>query len=114
MLIHIRAGDTYDAGEHVFTLREGEGSSAVAVDLTGCAVLWKTKHRVTGTTGSSAATVVAALLGQVSPVYSKTESAALEVGDHVAELQVTYPDTTERTFPTPDQPAITMRVTRGL
>jgi len=115
LVVHVRTGDTYDPGEHTFTLYEGSGSSKVAVDLTGCTVLWKTVHKVTATAESSSASVISpATAGKVSPVYSAAASALLELGDHRAEIEVTYPDSSVRTFPTPDQAEIVMRVTRGL
>lgn len=112
--IQIVAGDTVAAGDVVITLKNG----STVVNLTGCTPRWKRRFRSSPIGVAEETTVMAiqgaATLGQVTPAYTSAQSQALQLGEHVVQIEVTDGTGAVRTYPTPDQEPIKLLVTEGL
>lgn len=110
-LVRIVAGDSVSTGDHVITLSEG----GAVFDLTGVTgVKWKTRLRSSATVDERAMTVVGLdTAGKVTMTYTAVETAALGIGEHLAQVEVTQGEDV-RTFPGPGQEQIVMVVSEGL
>ena len=104
IVVKITAGDTVAAGDIQVTLLEG----GVAVSLDGASATWETRYKMSGVTRSSAMTVLGS--GVVSPIYTASESAALEPGEHLAQVRVLTASGSSYRWPGPDQGPISMIV----